>query len=169
MRNVFTLFAVADLVNIHSRKYDGRIGKSWKAELVERTDDLLLFKGIFEFDVDHRKLGFIRRGTVSYEYYWLEKWYNIFRFHEPDGLLRNFYCNVSTPPTFSQGTLEYVDLDIDVLVDPNLNYEVLDLDEFEERTVGMGYPDDLVKDAHLSLATLIELIESRKFPFDRSA
>ena len=160
---------MADVVNIYSRKYDGRISKSWQAELVERTDGLLLLKGTFEFEVDHRKLGFIRQGTISYEYYWPKKWYNIFRFHEPEGLLRNFYCNVSTPPTFSPGTLEYVDLDIDVLVDPKLNYQVVDLDEFEERRFQMNYPEDLVKNAHRGLAELIELIESRKFPFDRHA
>lgn len=153
-------------VLINSKKFDGRISKSWSAELVGETSELLEFKGVFEFDVDHRKLGFIKKGTVSYEYYWRERWYNIFRFHEPDGRLRNFYCNVAAPPTFTDGVLEYVDLDLDILADPELNFEVLDLDEFDERKVKMKYPDELVENAQQGLKDLIQLIEKREFPFD---
>ena len=151
---------------IDSRKYDGRISKSWHAELIETTKDLSVFKGEFDSDVDHRKLGFIRRGTISYEYYWRERWFNIFRFHEPEGDLRNFYCNVATPAVLRENRLEYIDLDIDVLVNPELNYEILDLDEFAEHTVEFGYPAELIENAKASLNELIELIERRQFPFD---
>lgn len=153
-------------ITIHSRKFDGRISKSWKAELIERGDDLVVVKGVFDIDVDHRKLGFIGRGTVSYEFYWLDRWYNVFRFHEPEGALRSYYCNVTTPPVLSGSTLEYVDLDIDVLADHEFNYEILDMDEFEERTAELGYTKNIVEGAMKSLSELIELIEKRQFPFD---
>lgn len=157
---------MARTITINSRKYDGRISKSWQAEAIEEGTELLLFKGEFEFPVDHPKLGFVRRGTMSYEYYWLDKWYNVFRFHEPDGKLRNFYCNVATPAVLSNEMLEYTDLDIDILADPELNYEILDLDEFEARTVEMSYPSDFVIKARSGLAELIYLIEHRQFPFN---
>ncbi|MFN2579381.1 MAG: DUF402 domain-containing protein, partial [Pyrinomonadaceae bacterium] len=73
------------------------------------------------------------------EYYWLDRWYNIFRFLEHDGKTRLFYCNVNTPPVFADDSLTYVDLDIDVLVQPDLSYQVLDVDEFESNAARYGY------------------------------
>ncbi|MGH9819938.1 MAG: DUF402 domain-containing protein, partial [Pyrinomonadaceae bacterium] len=127
-----------DPILVKSRKFDGRISKSWHVKLIERQGDLLICRGIFDLDVDHRKLGFIRRGTISYEFYWLDKWFNVFRFHHPDGGLRGYYCNVAMPPTFENGRLEYIDLDIDVIADRDLKHETLDLDEFEEHTLRFG-------------------------------
>src|SRR5215218_7367004 len=118
-------------ITINSRKFDGYIDKSWQAELVEETDKILIFAGIFDKEISHTHLGVIRRGTISYEYYWKYKWFNIFRFHEPEGQLRNFYCNVNMPPQFQNNVLDYIDLDVDVVVWKDLSHEILDLDEFE--------------------------------------
>jgi len=156
---------VGENITIHSRKFDGRISKTWRAELVEWREALVILRGVFNTEVDHRKLGHIRRGTISYEFFWLDRWYNIFRFHEPEGALRSYYCNVTTPPVLSGITLEYIDLDIDVLADPQLNYEILDMDEFEQRTAELGYTENTVDGALKSLAELVDLIESRSFPF----
>ena len=61
------------IVTINSRKFDHSLHRSWKAGLIDRDADLLVFEGVFEIDVDHPNLGFIRSGTRSVEYYWLEK------------------------------------------------------------------------------------------------
>ena len=105
-----------NLIQINARKFDNKIHRSWKCKFIEQRDSLLIFAGEFDREITHNDLGIIRRGTVSYEYYWLDRFYNIFRFHEPEGSLRNFYCNVNVPPTFENGVLDYIDLDIDVLV-----------------------------------------------------
>ena len=82
-------------------------------------------------------------GTHSIEYYWLDRWYNIFRFAEPTGELRSYYCNVNVPPTFDGQVLSYVDLDIDILVEPDLSYQILDLEDFEENAARFGYSEDV--------------------------
>lgn len=154
------------LITINSRKYDGKIHRSWKAELICQKDSLLILVGKFEQEVKHSYLGVIRRGTVSYEYYWLDRWYNVFRFHEPDGNLRNFYCNINQPPKFEKGTLDYVDLDIDILVWKDLSTSILDLDEFDENARIFNYSDDLIKRSKETLTLLLHQIKDRKFPFD---
>jgi uncharacterized protein len=150
---------------INSRKFDGRIHRSWKAELVEETADYWIFLGEFEHEVSHPNLGVIRRGTVSYEYYWKHKWFNIFRFHEPQGDLRNFYCNINQPPVLSGGVLDYVDLDIDVLLWKDFSFEILDLDEFEHNRNLFRYSDEMVFKCRESLDELLSMIKERKFPF----
>ena len=88
-------------------------------------------------------LGEIPRGTRTAEYYWFNRWYNIFRFLENDGSTRLWYCNINTPPILENGVLSYIDLDIDVLVQPDFTYQVLDIDEFEQNAKVFGYADEV--------------------------
>jgi uncharacterized protein len=152
-------------VIINSRKFDGKIHRSWKAEFIEKQDSLLIFVGEFEEEVCHSKLGVIRRGTISYEYYWLNRWFNVFKFHEPEGELRNFYCNLNLPPKFENNVLDYIDLDIDVLVSKNFDIEILDRDEFDENSKLFGYSDKLITKTFEALKDILQLIEVRAFPF----
>jgi protein associated with RNAse G/E len=149
---------------INSRKYDGSIRRSWSCEMVRLDHDLLVFEGIFDVDVDHKELGFIKSGTVSHEYYWLGRWYNVFRFMSPDGSFRNYYCNINLPPTLSDNVLDYVDLDIDIVVWPDKTYQVLDLDEFETHARDMPYPADVRAGAFKALDELMEMIETGSLP-----
>ena len=107
----------------------------------------------------------IKKGTVSIEYFPFYKWFSVFRFYEPSGVFRNFYCNVGMPPQYSNGVLDFIDLDIDVVVWPDWKIDVLDRVEFEENTVKFGYPDEVVHRANESLTELLEWIEKREFPF----
>src|SRR5712691_8676982 len=111
-------------------KYDGAEHRRWSAKLARREGSLIVLDAAFEFDVQHHLLGNIQRGTRTIEYYWLDRWYNVFRFLKADGSTRLHYCNVNMPPAFEEGALTYVDLDIDILVQPDLSYQVLDLEEF---------------------------------------
>lgn len=153
-------------VTINSRKFDGEIARSWQADLIARNGSLLIFCGVFEREIRHDHLGVIRRGTVSYEFYWLDRYYNIFRFHEPDGSFRNFYCNINLPPVFNDRVLDYIDLDIDLLVFKDLSYKVLDEDDFKAHSEIFSYPQDLITKVRQSLEALLNLLENRSFPFD---
>jgi uncharacterized protein len=153
-----------ELCTINSRNYDGTLRRSWHCLYRGKERSRLLFEGIFEEEVEHAELGVIRRGTISFEYYWTDRWYNIFRFHEPDGSLRNFYCNINMPPAFKGCVLDYVDLDIDIVVWPDESYVVLDEPEFEENAIRFGYTRDLRDTAAVTKNELVALVEARKFP-----
>lgn len=152
---------------VRSLKFDGIVRRSWTCELIGQNENELTFVGIFDRDVEHDHLGLIRKGTFSYEYYWLDRWYNVFRFHEPDGRFRNYYCNLTLPPTFDGNNLDYVDLDIDLLVWPDMSIEILDSAEFDENSEKFVYPADLIRKVELSIDELTGLIERREFPFDQ--
>ena len=137
--------------------------------MVEQKAPLLVFEGVFDFDVSHEDLGFIRRGTLSYEYYWLDRWYNVFRFHEPEGHLRNYYCNINMPPVFENGVLDYVDLDLDVLVRPDFSYKILDREDFEKNAKSFDYSDEIRINVNAAMSDVIRLIENRQFPFSSPA
>jgi protein associated with RNAse G/E len=159
--------AADEEVIVISRSYDLSVRRSWKAYLKRLEPPLIELAGEFDRDVEHSDLGFISRGTFSYEYYWLDRWYNVFRFHEPDGSFRNYYCNINLPPKFEDRVLDYVDLDIDVLAWPDGRRNILDRADFEESAVRFGFSDGLRKQAENALNELLTLIGRCEFPFDR--
>lgn len=154
---------------INARKLDGRIHRSWEASLIHMHESLLVFEGVFTSGVDHPELGVIRPGTVSIEYYWLDRWFNVFRFAEPDGTLRCFYCNVNMPPAFGAGVLDYVDLDIDILWTPGESPKILDLDEFEANQNLLGYSGEILQKARCTVDEVLAMIERLDFPFKGSS
>lgn len=154
------------LVTVHSRSYDGRIKRSWRARLSRLEDSLIVLEGVFEEEVRHALLGTIAEGTLSTEFFWTDRWYSVFRFREPGGALRNFYGNINTPVTLSDGVLSFRDLDIDVLVTPEFSYQILDEEEFELNSSQSDYPPEYGVQAFRALAELLALIKHREFPFD---
>lgn len=154
-----------DRITVTVLKYDGSEYRRWEATLAKRDESLIVLDAEFADEVQHGLLGNISRGTRTIEYYWLNRWYNIFRFLESDGATKLYYCNVNMQPQISRGILSYIDLDLDILVQPDFSYQVLDLDEFEANAVRYGYTEQVKRQAHQALAELISMIEARQFPF----
>lgn len=152
------------VVRVH--KYDGQEHRRWPARIERLEGSLLVLDAVFDEEIEHDLLGTISSGTISTEYYWLDRWYNVFRFSDADRKLKNFYCNINQPPAFDGQVLSYIDLDMDVLVAPDLTYRILDVDDFEENAKYYGYPSEVQANARLALTELIELIEARSFPFN---
>ena len=147
-------------------KYDGREHRRWPARIAKTEGSLLVLDAVFDEEIKHELLGTISSGTISTEYYWLDRWYNVFRFSDSNQTLQNFYCNINQPPSFDGRVLSYIDLDIDVLVAPDFTYRILDVDDFEENAKRYAYPDEVRASARRALAELISLIEARAFPFN---
>jgi len=146
-------------------KYDGAEYRRWNARLARREGSLVVLEAEFEFDVQHPLLGDIQRGTRTIEYYWLDRWYNVFQFFAADGSTRLYYCNINMPPKLEDDVLTYIDLDIDILVQPDLSYEVLDLEEFAANGGRYGYSEEIKRQAQAAGDELLSMIERGVFPF----
>jgi protein associated with RNAse G/E len=155
----------SDIV-VHVLKYDGREHRRWPARIAKIDGPLLVLDAVFEDEIEHDLLGTISSGMISTEFYWLDRWYNVFRFSDPDRKLKNYYCNVNQPPSFDGRVLSYIDLDIDVFVEPDLTYKILDVEDFEENARRYAYPEDVQVNARRAVDELIALIESGAFPFN---
>lgn len=155
-------------ISVRVLKYDGSDYRCWSGKITSSSASLIELEAAFSMDIYHPLLGEIPRGTRLIEYYWLDRWYNVLRFLNDDGSTRHFYCNITTPPRLEDGTLAYIDLDIDILALPDLSYQVLDLDEFEANAKTYGYPPEVHANAHIAVDELRQMIEGRQFPFDRT-
>ena len=153
------------MIKVKTFKLDGKPHRAWNAELVRQEGPLLVLDGTFASDIEHDLLGTIAAGTRSVEYYWMERWYNVFRFSQPNGELRNYYCNISVPPSFDGSILSYVDLDLDILVAPDFSYQTLDVDDFEKNCQAYGRSNEIREHAQLASDEVIGMIQARQFPF----
>jgi uncharacterized protein len=153
-------------ITVVSRKYDLSIQRRWECQRIERGKHVLVLRGEFEETVKHPHLGTIEIGTISTEYFWMDRWYSVFRFQRPSGELRNFYCNVNVPPKFDGAVLDYIDLDIDLIVWPNGRVVTLDEDEFALNAARYCYPTHVRTSALHALDQLKQLVENREFPFE---
>jgi protein associated with RNAse G/E len=152
-------------ITVHSCKHDGRVRRKWPMRLARSEGSLLILEGFFAQEVRHPFIGTIEAGTLSTEFFWTDRWYSVFRFQSPAGQLLKFYCNINTPPRLESGVLSFVDLDVDVLVNPDYSYKVLDEDEFNQHAEIYDYPRSYRVRVQEALRQLFVLIENRRFPF----
>lgn len=153
-------------IEVRALKYDGSERRRWPGQVLRQQGSLIVLDAKFPTEIVHKSLGTIAAGTASLEYYWLDRWYNVFRFAQPDGTLRNYYCNVSVPATFANNILSYVDLDLDILVQPDFSCQLLDEEDFQKNAGRYGYPVDVQAQARRAVDDLLGMIETRSFPFD---
>lgn len=153
------------LITVNSLRPDGTVRRSWTCRPVYLSGELIIVEGVFAETVEHPDLGVIRPGTISREYYWTRRWYNVFRFSEPEGRLRNYYCNIAMPPRLGSNTLDYIDLDIDLVVWPDRSTDVLDLDDFRRNSEKFDYTKETIEKAEAALAELTAAAEAAADPF----
>ncbi|HEX8352706.1 MAG TPA: DUF402 domain-containing protein [Pyrinomonadaceae bacterium] len=152
-------------ISVHSCKHDGRVSRRWPARISRREGSLIVLDAVFAEEIRHPLIGTIEAGTHSTEFFWTDRWYSVFRFQNPSGLLLKFYCNINTPARLADGVLSFIDLDVDVLVEPDYSFRVLDEDEFDLHSKLYGYPQTYGENVRRALDELFRLIDARHFPF----
>ena len=110
-------------------------------------------------------LGFVvlEPGDCWTEYFYSDRWYNIFQICASDGRLKGWYCNVTRPARIAGGEVAAEDLALDLWVQPEGQMLVLDADEFAALLLSDGERQA----AQQALAELQALVTRRMPPFDR--
>jgi protein associated with RNAse G/E len=77
------------------------------------------------------------------------------------------YVDISTPSEWSAdgSTVRTVDLDLDVIKDPDGRVWVDDEDEFAEHQVTLGYPADIILSAQRSCEEVLQTVAAGAEPF----
>ena len=111
-----------------------------------------------------RDLGYTRfePGDRFIEYYYTDRWFNIFDIASADGVRKGWYCNIAEPAHIASDTIKQVDLLLDVWIDPTGRPLLLDEDEFAAATT---LKDEQRIGAQQGLQALLHLLEVRAEPF----
>jgi hypothetical protein len=102
-------------------------------------------------------------GDRFTEWYFADRWYNIFQIASPDGTLKGWYCNVAEPAELSPDAIRCRDLLLDLWVAPTGVTRILDEDEF---AAASDLTPDQRHHAQTALAELRRLVHARLPPFD---
>jgi protein associated with RNAse G/E len=156
------------IVPRHSTKYDGSLHYRYPLTVVREEPNLLMLYGP-PGTVCESYRGQLLASYHSLELYWSDRFYNLTVMWHADWRPRNHYVNIATPATWHDGTLRFIDLDLDVIWRADTGEVILDdEDEFALHQVRFGYPSELIAQAQRSGEEVREMIARRSYPFDGS-
>lgn len=149
---------IGDNYQIQCYKHNGKIHRSWsEAVVLDVQKDYIVFGNnralVIEADGRTR-----RTGEPAVMYFFKNKWFNIIAQLKKDGI--SYYCNIATPFIIEEGTVKYIDYDLDLRIYNTGEYKILDRMEYKYHKKIMNYSDDLDRAIKNGLDELIKLYES---------
>ena len=141
---------------------EGREKTRYQGEVVERHPTGVVIQA--EWTQPTKDLGYTRfePGDSFTEYYYSDRWFNIFDIRGVDGKRKGWYCNVAQPAAIFDDCIEQIDLLLDVWVNPYGEPLLLDEDEF---AVATTLSEEQRKGAYEGLEALLRLLATRSEAF----
>lgn len=123
----------AERIKVQKKNPAGEVTYEYEGTLLRRDEYSIVLEALFDrADMPFLDVVF-KTGDRFVEYYYTDRWYNIFAVHDRDTeKVKGWYCNIGKPAVFEDGVVSYVDLALDLWVSENGEQRVLDEDEFEE-------------------------------------
>jgi protein associated with RNAse G/E len=120
-------------VKVQKKNPAGQVTYEYEGVLLDHNEHTITIEALFDrADMPFMDVVF-RNGDRFVEYYYTDRWYNIFAIHDRDDhKVKGWYCNIGMPAVFEDGIVSYVDLALDLWVSVHGTQTVLDEDEFEE-------------------------------------
>lgn len=145
---------IGDKFQIQCYKHDGKIHRAWdEAVVLDIKKDYIVF-GNNRTTVTEAQGTWWKTKEPAVMYFFKDRWFNIISQMKKDGIY--YYCNIATPFIIEEGTIKYIDYDLDLRVFPNGDYKILDKLEYEYHKKIMNYGSDLDKVLTSSLDELID-------------
>jgi len=123
----------APRIKVQKKNATGEVVYEYEGILLSRDENSITLEAWFDrADMPFMDVVF-KTGDRFVEYYYTDRWYNIFVVHDHEnGKVKGWYCNIGRPAVIEDGTVSYVDLALDLWVSADGRQTVLDEDEFEE-------------------------------------
>ena len=150
-------------IEIQSYKHNGQLHRVWEQSLVLKGTDTVVIGANDKTQVTESdgRTWITREPAICY--FHSKYWFNIIGMLRNDGIY--YYCNISSPFVYDSEALKYIDYDLDVKVYPDMTYEILDIDEYNEHKKVMNYPDVLDNTLPKHIDYLLKWIRQGKDPF----
>jgi uncharacterized protein len=152
------------VIRVHKLDSRGATVITYEAEVEQRLNDGVRLAA--RWTRTSMDLGYVTFETGDHftEWFYSDRWYNIFEIASPNGALKGWYCNIAAPATIEEDDLFCRDLLLDLWVAPDGATIVVDEAEFASDA---SLDDVLRKQARAGLAEVQRLVAQRQGPFDR--
>ena len=145
-------------IKVQKKNPHGEVVHEYEGDLIQRDETSITLEALFTRDDMPFMDVVFKKDDLFIEYYYTDRWYNIFEIHDrDDGLIKGWYCNIGQPAVIEDEVITYVDLALDLWVSVNGNQTVLDEDEFEK----LGLNEELKTGAIRGLGELKQLFHDR--------
>ncbi len=152
-------------LQIQCYKHNGKVHRVWdEALLLDVKDDYMVFGNNRTLVIEAEGNAW-RTKEPAIMYFFDNSWYNVIVQFKKSGIY--YYCNIATPYILEEGTIKYIDYDLDLRIFPNGDYKILDRMEYNYHKRVMNYSDDLDASIHIGLDELIKRYEDNDFIFDK--
>jgi protein associated with RNAse G/E len=147
---------------VYKLNHLGEITLSYEGNVVANDETSVCIRALFGFAT--RDLGYVvlKTGDIFTEWFYTDKWYNVFRVQDVDsGEIKGYYCNLTRPASISENSVKADDLALDIFVKPDGS--TLTLDEAEYNAL----PLTDAERAHVqaAVAEIHNLVQLRIEPF----
>jgi uncharacterized protein len=119
-------------IQVQKKNPAGEVTYEYEGVLLQQDEHSIVLQALF----DREDMPFLdvvfKTGDRFIEYYYTDRWYNIFAVHDrEDDRVKGWYCNIGKPAVFEDSTVSYIDLALDLWVSTSGKQTVLDQDEFD--------------------------------------
>lgn len=153
-----------DPVTVRLRRFDGALIRQVTTLLLSSSESEIRLAVPFGTEFQTLK-GPWRPSTAAIYRYFPGCWHNVCSVISADLEVVGLYCDVLTAPEFDGTLLAATDLDLDVWVNPDGSYRVMDEDEFAEHSDLFHYPERLQSGARTALNSILNNVAKRQGPF----
>jgi Protein of unknown function (DUF402) len=155
---------------VESRSYDQMVRGVWQAYSLGASTRLSDDPDVTEMSSDCLRLWLpagtamhwtIRTHSLPYnclQFFWPQRWYMLSAFYDGPAL-RYTYASIIQPPTITLNRVTYVDLALNILVEPDLTYEVLTQAEFEQLAETLHYSEETRISALMAMRMLTNSVQ----------
>ena len=148
-------------IRVQKKNPAGEVTYEYEGSLLSQDENSVVLEALFDRDDMPFMDVVFKRGDRFVEYYYTDRWYNIFVVHDrDDARIKGWYCNIGKPAEFEDSTVSYIDLALDLWVSSSGEQTVLDEEEFES----LELDDELRAGARKGLEELQELFLNGKPP-----
>ncbi|MBQ9011249.1 MAG: DUF402 domain-containing protein [Bacilli bacterium] len=155
---------IGDKLQIQCYKHDGTVHRCWDEAVVLDIKKNYIVFGNERTLVTESQGNTWRTKEPAIMYYFKDKWYNIIVQLKKTGITS--YCNIATPFIIEDGTIKYIDYDLDLRIFPNGSFKILDKQEYKYHRKKMNYSPDLHIVINSALSELITDYQNHAIYFD---
>lgn len=153
---------MSDAITVYKHDHHGQELWHYAATILSRNASTIVLEAYFNRDDHQAAYHLFKRGDRFVEYFYTDRWYNIFAmYHRDSNALEGWYCNITRPAIFESNAIRADDLALDVMVYPNGEFLVLDEDEF----AALDLDSATRQAAQNALQDLLATIQAHQEPF----
>ena len=149
-------------ITVKKLSLDHELVIAYEGTVLERTPQAIVLEARFQRETMDLGYATFEHHDRFIEYFFSDRWYNIFEIHSVhDDHLKGWYCNIAQPAVLGEATIEQVDLALDVWIDPDGSYRLLDQAEFD----ALPLDRETRLRAQRALNELLDLLHHHAAPF----